>query len=411
MQTQTKGGRFFPEKITSKKKKNGVSSKLARELHKAEVLLDKGDTAIRTLLKELDESRLKYKNLYDGMPDLCRTINLDGIIIDCNKAYAKSLGYSKGEIIGKSIFDHTAKESLDAMRNSFETWRNTGIVVNREVRLKKKDGETFPVLVSATNLYDSNNQIVGSNTLIKDISEIEALLKVDKAKSEFASMISHELKTPLIPIMAYSEMLLDPKFFGKLKISQQEAIREIHENSVRLNKLIGDVLKAQKLEIEQFSFTKNNFAVQDLMETVYKNNHSLATKKQARLELNFPPKNKLIIKSDHDRILEVFTNLIRNASSYVPKKDGRIEVGVRDGDTMVLFYVKDNGTGIPLNKQKNLFTKFYQVDTSHSRSREGSGLGLVICKGIVEGLGGKIWVKSDSTSETVFYFSIPKNDV
>ena len=411
MQTQTEGGRFFPEKITSKKKKNGVSSKLARELHKAEVLLDKGDTAIRTLLKELDESRLKYKNLYDGMPDLCRTINLDGIIIDCNKAYAKSLGFSKGEIIGKSIFDHTAKESLDAMRNSFETWRNTGIVVNREVRLKKKDGETFPVLVSATNLYDSNNQIVGSNTLIKDISEIEALLKVDKAKSEFASMISHELKTPLIPIMAYSEMLLDPKYFGKLKISQQEAIREIHENAVRLNKLIGDVLKAQKQEVKQFAFAKSNFNVKDFIETVIKNNLSLARKKHARLELNYSPQNNLIIKSDKDRILEVFTNLIRNAASYVPKKGGSIEVGVRDGDTMVLFYVKDNGTGIPLNKQKNLFKKFYQVDTSPARTREGSGLGLVICKGIVEGLGGKIWVNSDSKRETVFYFSIPKNDV
>jgi len=119
-------------------------------------------------------------------------------------------------------------------------------------------------------------------------------------------------------------------------------------------------------------------------------------------------KTNLKIRSDPDRINQVFANLIKNAVDFVPH-DGKIEINATTKNGDVLFYVKDNGKGIPKEKQDDLFKKFYQVDTSLKRSHGGTGLGLVICKGIVEALGGTIWLESQVDKGTTFYFTIPKN--
>jgi len=366
--------------------------------------------SIKKSTNAIKSAEQKYRSLYDDLPDLCRTINKDGIILDCNKAYAKSLGYTKNEIIGKSIFTHTTKDSIRDLRNSFETWRKSGTVSNREVKLKRKDGTSFPVLVSATNLYDTNDQLIGSNTLIKDISELHTLLEVDKAKDEFSSMISHELKTPLIPIMGYCEMLRDPKFFGNLTEPQLEAINEIYDNTTRLNTLITEVMKAQKLELNRLTFNKEIFEVGEFLEVISKNYTPLMMSKKITFVNNHSSNDRILIKTDKDRLHEVFTNLIQNAVDFVPEQNGKIEVGTIDNGKAVLFYVKDNGIGIPPDKIDKLFTKFYQIDTSFSRKHGGSGLGLVICKGIVTSLGGDIKVESEVGKGTTFSFVIPKGD-
>ena len=113
----------------------------------------------------------------------------------------------------------------------------------------------------------------------------------------------------------------------------------------------------------------------------------------------------LVIKSDKNRLRQIFDNLINNSAKFINKHDGKIEVSAKKEDHQILFYVKDNGIGIAKNKQKDLFKKFYQVDTSLERS-EGSGLGLAICKAITEKLGGKIWVKSKEGEGSTFYFTI-----
>jgi len=114
---------------------------------------------ITDLEKTTDELRLtkiKYDALYEETPDLCRTIDTDGIILDCNRSHAEALGYSKQEIIGKSIFEYTAEDSLDQMHRTFDEWKKTGWVANIQIWLKKKDGSTLPVILSAGSLFDEN---------------------------------------------------------------------------------------------------------------------------------------------------------------------------------------------------------------------------------------------------------------
>lgn len=131
----------------------------------------------KDLLNLFLEGERKYRSLYVNSPDMYRTINTEGIIIDCNEAYAENLGYTKKEVIGGSIYDHVLDGELNAMREPFETWLDKGVVKNREIWFKKKDGTAFPALVSATTIYDEGGNMVGSNTIIRDITEIHRAKK------------------------------------------------------------------------------------------------------------------------------------------------------------------------------------------------------------------------------------------
>ncbi|HYL65804.1 MAG TPA: PAS domain-containing sensor histidine kinase [Nitrosopumilaceae archaeon] len=368
-------------------------------------------------------SEKKYRELYENSPALYRTIDTQGIIIDCNKSYAERLGYTKEEVIGKSIFMHASDDDIDAMKESFETWKNTGNVKDKEVWFKTKDGTVFPTLISANNLYDENGILIGSNTIIKDMSEIfearkkieseaimrlqfEEIKKVEKLKDEFASMITHELKSPLTPIMGRCDMLREPGLLGDLNSLQLDSVNNIKKNAHRLERLIRDILEAQKLEMGRMKFDKEKIDVAEFMTEIHREYLSLMKEKQ--IDFVDSTEEKLILTSDKDRIRQVVDNLVLNAADFTNKKEAKIEIGARNEDDKIIFYVKDNGTGIPKEMQPDMFKKFFQADTSLTRKHPGTGLGLVVCKGIVEGLGGKIWFESQSGIGTSFYFTLPK---
>lgn len=379
------------------------------------------------LLRKSEElysrSEKKYRELYENSPALYRTIDTQGIIIDCNKSYAERLGYTKEEVIGKSIFMHASDDDIDAMKESFETWKNTGNVKDKEVWFKTKDGTVFPTLISANNLYDENGILIGSNTIIKDMSEIfearkkieseaimrlqfEEIKKVEKLKDEFASMITHELKSPLTPIMGRCDMLREPGLLGDLNSLQLDSVNNIKKNAHRLERLIRDILEAQKLEMGRMKFDKEKIDVAEFMTEIHREYLSLMKEKQ--IDFVDSTEEKLILTSDKDRIRQVVDNLVLNAADFTNKKEAKIEIGARNEDDKIIFYVKDNGTGIPKEMQPDMFKKFFQADTSLTRKHPGTGLGLVVCKGIVEGLGGKIWFESQSGIGTSFYFTLPK---
>jgi PAS domain S-box-containing protein len=379
--------------------------------------------SFNTMANKLRNLNSRYKNLYESSPSLYRTINVDGIIVDCNKSYAERLGYMMEEVIGTHYNKYTAPKDVWAMKHSFETWELTGVSKNIEIWLKTRDGTTFPTLISINNFYDEKGNLIGCNNIIEDISEIyEArktrekdvimelqlaeIKKMEKLKDGFASMMTHELKTPLTPIMGHCEMLKEPGLLGDLNQDQLDSINKISENALRLERLIGDVMLAQRLEIGQMNFDKQKFEVTKLMSDIH-NDYS-QTMKEKQIEFVNSTQENLSLWTDKNRVRQIIDNLIQNAVDFTPKNNGRIEIGARSEDSKVVFYVKDNGMGIPKEVQPNMFKKFYQVDASHRRKHTGTGLGLVICKGIVEGLGGGIWFESEPGKSTSFYFSIPE---
>ena len=376
------------------------------------------------VISQKTESRpdsIKYRNLYEGSPIMLRTVNTSGIILECNTAYVKNFGYSKEEIIGKSLYDYTADKSIDDMKKTFEAWKKSGRVENVEIWFKRKDGTIFPGLLSANNISDERGRLIGSNTAIRDISEIyqarrvlsehetqkiqiDELQKIDSAKGEFFMTVAKESQIPIAPILKYSKLLNEIPH-GKLDEKQVEAITEIHDNAAKLDQLMIDIIDVQKLNSNTMEFKKASFDVNSLMDEVGKLCKPMM--KDKKIEFVDSSSTKKPISSDHVMLDKVFFNLIQNAVDFVPTKQGRIEIGAKEEGNSVVFYVKDNGIGIMEKKKDFVFKKFYQVDISFKRKYGGSGFGLVICKGIVENLGGKIWFDTKEGEGTTFYFSIP----
>src|SRR5919202_3775627 len=248
----------------------------------------------------------------------------------------------------------------------------------------------------------------GINQVIYAFNEmIERVNAIEKQKEEFASMVTHELKSPLTPIIGWCQTLKNQKLIGQLNSKQLNAVDVIQRNAKRLLKLVGDILDVQKLDLNRMKFDSQPVDVNDILNSMYNNLQNVMTEKNIK-QIN-STKEQLTVISDRNRIEQVLNNLILNAVDFVPSETGKIEYGAQTKDDKVLFYVKDNGTGISPEKQKNLFRKFYQIDTSVTRRHGGSGLGLAISKGIIESLGGKIWVESELGKGASFYFTIPNN--
>jgi PAS domain S-box-containing protein len=372
--------------------------------------------------KDYKSDSIRYKNMYDGLPVMLRTVNTSGVILECNAAYVKNFGHSKEEIIGKSLFDHTAEKSMDNMRKTFETWKQTGKVENVEIWFKRKDGTIFPGLISANNIYDDRSKLIGSNTAIRDVSEIyqahgvleeherqkiqlDELKKLDLTKGEFYMMVAKESQIPIGPIRKYSQILNDGSI-GSLNPKQSEAANEIYDNAVRLEQLMRDIIDVQKLNSNTMEFKKEQFKVDDFINGMIESCKFMM--KEKKIEFVNSTSTKNVVTSDKNRLSEVFYNLIQNAVDFVPANGGRIDICAKEEKNSIQFYVKDNGIGILEKRKDHVFKKFYQVDISFKRKYGGSGFGLVICKGIIENLGGKIWFESKEGEGTIFYFSIPK---
>ena len=238
------------------------------------------------------------------------------------------------------------------------------------------------------------------------MSTTDTSINFEKLKEDFLDLITHEFQTPLVPIIGFSQALQNPEIFGKLTEKQLDAIKIIFRNSNYLQNMIMNVLDVMKLGTDKMMFYHKEFNINDLMTEVldecdYKT-------KEKKIQVTKKIDRDLIINSDRLRLKQVLTNLIDNAISFVPKDNGKIEIGFSEREEHILFYVKDNGQGIEKNEQVKLFKMFDQVLQGKKRKHGGLGLGLVICRMILEKLGGKIWVESELGKESIFYCTVSK---
>jgi len=236
---------------------------------------------------------------------------------------------------------------------------------------------------------------------------VEEAKKADQKKSEFTSMISHELKTPLTPIISWCS-ILEQDAYGVLNEKQRQSIEKIHHNADKLVVMIGDLLDARKLDLGKMAFTFSDLTSCEIIQSVYDEYESIMDEKN--IDFTMSCNADFIISGDKNRIEQVLKNFIINAIDFVPE-NGKIEIATKRNDPYGTFYVKDNGIGISKDNQKNLFQKFYQVNASTTREHGGSGLGLSICKGIVRSMHGLIGMESELGEGSIFYFNLPIKDL
>ena len=231
------------------------------------------------------------------------------------------------------------------------------------------------------------------------------LHKLDKAKSEFLSIASHQLRTPLTGIKGYLSMIAEGDF-GEVPPKISKVIDEIFINSDRLTRLVNVFLNVSRIESGRFTIEKENIDLIKLVEDVV--NEFIPNAKKKNLKLSFKKSKKLIpeVSMDKDKIKDVVINMVDNSIKYTP--EGSINVYVEQRGNQIIVSVKDTGVGIMKSEAKELFKKFVrgvgiaQVDTS------GSGLGLYIAKKIIEAHSGEIWAESEGKGKgATFSFSLP----
>lgn len=372
--------------------------------------------------KLLLKSKEKFQNFYNVSPYATFILDNDKKIESYNEKFQYMFQYQNDELVGHPFSSIVSDNGQKEAKKYFDALENSGKIIDQENWLKRKDGTEFPVLFSSVRIQDSSDKQNGYLCIILDQSEayqikeleqkynallqeqLATLKETEKQKDEFASMVSHELKTPLFPIKFHAKMIRDPDF-GELNEQQKESLNQIYFNAERLETIIDDLLDSQRIELHTMKFKLSEIHLFQIMGEIYHQNEIYMQDKNI-LFTNVTT-DDLIFKSDPGRLNQVITNLIKNSVDFVPDIGGKIEMGAYKENNSVLFYVKDNGIGISKEEQERLFHKFYQTDTSVTRKHGGTGLGLSICKGIVDNLGGKIWIESTLNIGTTVFINIP----
>ncbi len=236
--------------------------------------------------------------------------------------------------------------------------------------------------------------------LQKAYKELQTL---DTMKDELISNVSHELKTPLISIKGYGELLYDEKL-GKLADEQKQSLEAIIRNADRLTRLINSILFVSKFQAGKVEFRFEPLDIKELLKICVDDLKWILDKKHIKLEMDIPEIPKIM--GDKDRYTEVIANLIDNAAKFSPQ-GGNISIRARAQEEYIHITVADNGIGISPEILPKLFSRFYQVDSSIDRRYGGTGLGLYISKNIVDVFKGKIWIESELGKGTIVHVLLP----
>jgi signal transduction histidine kinase len=247
--------------------------------------------------------------------------------------------------------------------------------------------------------------------MLKDMDEsykklqkaYEELETLDKMKDEFLSNVSHELKTPLVSIKGYSELMRDDKL-GSLSKSQADALDVIIRNADRLTRLINSILFLSIVKAGKVEFKFEPVDIRDIIETSFLDFGQRASKKGLMLGWEVAGKPQTL--GDREKLVEVLVNLLDNAVKFTPK-GGEIKVKAWGEPENLHIIVADTGIGIPKEAVTRLFQRFYQVDASITRKYGGTGLGLYICKSIIDSHHGKIWIESEAGRGTTVHILLP----
>jgi len=332
-------------------------------------------------------------------------IDLDGNLTFINKAAAETLGYTSDQLIGRDAFaliHHSNADGTPAGKATnliFQSMRRHEQIRTRDEVFWRKDGSSIPVEYSAAPLVE-NDVVCGMVIAFQDVSERRRL---DRMKDEFISTVSHELRTPLTSLRA-SLGLLSSGSFDKRPDKQQQMVEMAIGNCDRLVRLVNGILDFNRMEKGQLAFNRQPVEALSMLRRAAQNSQSAATKSRISFRIECPD---LSVLADEQRILQVLNELISNAIKFSPPETLIRLVAHPSGPQEICFHVQDQGRGIPIEKLDRIFDRFQQGDSSDTRDMGGTGLGLALCRSIIEQHGGRIWAQSQPGKGSRFLFTLP----
>ncbi len=376
---------------------------------------------VATLVQDLTQDKkevIKYRrhlaSIVEASEDAIFSTSPNGNILWWNNGAEALYGYSKSEAINKKADDLISFPEREEFSQLISMVLDGKKIKGFETVHMQKSGKSIPVAITMSAIKDEKDEVSAVSNIVQDISAIrqreQELIRARaeteraaRAKSAFLSNMSHEIRTPLNSILGFTGILKD--LTGDAK--HRQILDTISESGSHLLNLINDIMDVSRIEAGELKLIMENVALNEFMkhtEEQFKGVIHTQQKHDVKFRVIIPAKEH-VIQTDHYRLQQVLQNLISNAFKFTSK--GKVEFGYEiDGDN-VLFFVKDTGTGISKENQQVLFERFSQGELNPEDAHKGTGLGLTICKGIVENMGGRIWLESDVKKGTSLFFTIP----
>ncbi len=386
-------------------------------------------TEQRDAEQKIQLSEEKFRMLAENANDVIWTMDENGRFLYISPSVFKLRGYTPEEVLSQNMSEIFSADSIFRVRSAMNAFfadvnyaRMIGHAEIMELEQFHKEGHIVWTEAIANPLFDENGDFKFFLGVTRDISERkrsqeaiqkyidgmakanESLQSLDRMKEEFISNLSHELKTPLISIKGYSELVHD-ELLGPLNEKQKNALRIVLDKYDHLSFLLDSLIYMSITRSGKVNYRFDPIRIEDALKKVMDYFLFKATDKQIKMVRNF--ENDLpLVKGDVEYIPYLFRSLLDNALKF-SRKEGIIEVSAYRDNGYVHVVVKDNGIGIPKAEFSNIFHPFYQVDNSSTRKHGGSGLGLHVSKTITEVHNGDIWIESEEGVGTSVHVTFP----
>lgn len=340
----------------------------------------------------------------------------DGTVIYANPAVEKTTGYPRQEVLGTKagklwggLMDHDFYEKL------WHTIKSERQTFQGEMTNRRKNGARYIAHGIITPVLDEHENVLFFIGVERDITKER---EIDRAKSEFVSLASHQLRTPLSAINWYSEMLLAGDA-GTLAEDQKKYVEAISEGNKRMVDLVNALLNVSRIDLGTFIVEPEPADVAALLRSVVEEQQPAVHEHHIRLSVNINP-DTLTMDVDTKLLRIVFQNLLSNALKYTPT-DGTVDITLevkQNGEVFgnrtligdsLCFTIRDSGYGIPVDQQDKIFTKLFRADNVRAKDTTGTGLGLYLIKSILDHSGGSVWFESEENKGTTFHFTLPRS--
>src|SRR5882724_716006 len=382
---------------------NEMTNKLAESYRALEQKVLERTSVLNQKLNELQEAKAKEDAILGSIGEGMIVTNNVGTILLINTIAAELLGIDQAASAGKAVaafplYDQ-AETLIPLQARPIQMALTTGHKVIDEI--KSIQGNVKRSLGITATPVIQQGRIIGAIQIIRDITKEK---EVDRMKTEFISIASHQLRTPLSAIKWFSEMLLAGDA-GELKQEQTDFTKNIAASTERMIDLVNSLLNISRIESGRIIIDPKPTDLQELVQGIVNDLKAKIDGKKQNLVISVHsglPK----INLDPHLIGQVYLNLLTNAIKYTPT-GGDISVLISRKNDQIISQVSDNGYGIPKSQQAKMFQKFFRAENIIKIESDGTGLGMYLVKAIIESSGGKIWFESEENKGTTFWFSLP----
>ncbi|MBP9773540.1 MAG: PAS domain S-box protein [Candidatus Peribacteraceae bacterium] len=352
-------------------------------------------------LKQQAENSVKFQKAVESSTDGICITSVTGQMVYTNPTFEHLFGFSPHEALGQNIRNCASAETKDLVLESLSQSIAKGTAFHSDdIVCMRKDGSTFWADFILYPVLDAGK----ASFMVVALHDVTQRKTIEQSKTEFVSLSSHQLRTPLTAVRWILDMFVGGKSGGTLTPAQLDLLSDARTYTLHMMEMISTMLMISRIEGQKIEVDVNPFPIATLLDELKKENLFLSAKKEQKLMIGCDADLNII--TDKKILKEILTNLISNAIKYTPNK-GLIHLAAWKDESKIHFELRDNGVGIPTYQQQKVFTKFYRGDNVVQNQVEGTGLGLYLVRQLTGLLGGTIHFTSEVNKGSIFSLTLP----